>query len=271
MTLPSNAVYYNGFYYSITMYGNGTPEWEWVVYDAAGTEQTRGISSDGNIAKASAVDYIDSTESSDPPIPDWDDEFSEIAQGEESFYSNDYTDLKCVSQTKSWLLDFITIRGVPGGSQAKLNIKKNSGGTISMPVNYRMKIQIQIEATSFVLADASYSESVNVALESNDYLDVMNDDNNLVMSLIQNGQEVISSANLETLNQNYARFEISMTMTSFQICHAAGEDNGDNGNGNGNGDEGVSLSQDQLWMILGGLMLLLILGYIWNTTAGDGG
>ena len=197
--VPTNAVYYNGFYYSIEAVTNGSTVWEWIVYDSAGFEQTRGTSASADIARSSAVDWIEGTEPGGGSVPDWVDD--EIAVGEEATYSNDYSGYDCASQKASWNQTFITLENV-SGEGSKADLSEASSLSLTMPSLHKMQVQMSIRArhASIPLDSLPYSENVNVALEGGDSLEVTHDGNDLYISLVQDGREVISRSQLNDLN-----------------------------------------------------------------------
>ena len=94
----------------------------------------------------------------------------------------------------------------------------------------------------------------------------------MTTTLFQNGSEKINADNLRDYNATLVRKAVTLRMVSFEICTMKQVDDDDFVQ-DGDDSTGFSLDNDMLLFVLGGLVLLIIAGYVINTTSevmGDG-
>jgi hypothetical protein len=97
---------------------------------------------------------------------------------------------------------------------------------------------------------------------------ILNDE--VTASLIQNGQERINPDNLVDYNTEGKRKTVTLVMKMFEICTPK---EGDDFVQDDEVSIGLPFDNDMLLFVLGGLVLLIIAGYVINTTSevmGDG-
>ena len=267
--INENSIPYNGYFYQIAMVGRDAV---YVVLDADGNILTQGAITDGTLqaAEQSAKDFIDQYVPEDEP---------EIAVNETSGFVGDYTNSTCKAQSRNWNQDFIVLSSdgyflqdnIKGDT---LNLDANDMIDMTMPEGYKMKVQIAFKGQNeygLGVGQKTY-DSATLYLEGGDFLSVSIRNDEVTTTLFQNGSEKINADNLRDYNATLVRKAVTLRMVSFEICTMNQVENDDFVQDE-NGSTGFSLDNDMLLFVLGGLVLLIIAGYVINTTSevmGDG-
>jgi hypothetical protein len=269
MGINDNAIPYNGLLYQVAVIGR---EAVWVVTDANERVIGDGAITDGTLeaAEQSAKDFIDQY------VPEVE---PEIAENEASGFSGDYTNSTCKAQSRNWNQDFIVLSSDGYFLQDNvkgdiLNLDANDMIDMTMPQGYKMKVQIAFkgqEDYGLGVRQKTY-DSATLYLEGGDFLSVSIRSDEVVTTLFQNGSEKINADNLRDYNATLVRKAVTLRMVSFEICTMK-QDDDDDFVQDEDDSTGFSLDNDMLLFVLGGLVLLIIAGYVINTTSevmGDG-
>ena len=266
--INESSIPYNGYFYQVAMFGRDAV---WVVLDGS-VPITQGTITDGTLeaAEQSAKDFIDQYVPAEEP---------EIAVNETAGFVGDYTNSTCKAQTRNWNQDFIVLSS--DGYFLQDNIKgdilsldANDMVDMTMPQGYKMKVQIAFKGQNeygLGVRQQTY-DSATLYLEGGDFLSVSIRNDEVTTTLFQNGSEKINADNLRDYNATLVRKAVTLRMVSFEIC-TMNQVEGDDFVQDENESSGFSLDNDMLLFVLGGLVLLIIAGYVINTTSevmGDG-
>lgn len=249
----------------------------WVVYDTDGTTQLRNGSIDNGTLEAaiqSARDFIDEWISGEAG-PDLVPEEEQVVQYEDSGYNLDYTKSKCIAQSRTWNLDFVQLTA--DGYFLQDNIKgnvlsldNNDSVNMTLPIGHKMKIKVVFRyQEAYGFGQPSYtSDKATLYLEEGDTVSIYVRNGDVDASITQGGQEKIDRGMLKDYSSTGVRHTVMLTMQEYEICSP---DQGENGGGGENGENGgedtPSDTNEILWMVLGGLVLFVIAGYVINTTS----
>lgn len=268
MGINDGAFPYKGYFYQMAIILRDAV---WVVTDVNERIIGEGSIVDGTLeaAEQAAKDFIDQYVPEEEP---------EIAENETSGFVGDYTNSTCVAQTRNWNQDFIVLSS--DGYFLQDNVKgdllrldANDMVDITMPRGYKMKVQIAFRGQDeygFGRRQQTY-DSATLYLEGGDFLSVSIRNDEVTTTLFQNGAEKINSENLMDYNKTLVRKAVTLRMVSFEICTVNQDD--DDFVQDEDDSTGFSLDNDMLLFVLGGLVLLIIAGYVINTTSevmGDG-
>jgi len=147
--------------------------------------------------------------------------------------------------------------------------------SITLPPDWvgQFKISVVAKDNSLPAAmrRADHAEQFNVTLRGGDSLYIGNGS----ISIVKNGTERVDPFEFNEMVALYDEVNVTLTVIGLWDCEPAPSngngENGDNNEGNGtdNGDSDEDeggWSQDTLWMILGGLVIFLMVGYFLNTS-----
>jgi len=262
MGINDNAIQYKGYFYQVAMFNRDAV---WVVSDANETILEQGTIVNGTLqaAEQSARDYIDNI--LENPLP-------EIAEDETDRFVQDYTKSTCKAQRRSWVQPFIVMSSDGYFLQENLQgdllrLDANDMVDMTLPDGYKMKVNISFkgqEDFGFGRGQRTY-DSATLYLEGGDSLSVSVLNDEASATLFQNGEEKINSSNLADYNESLVRKTITLRMVSFEICTPIGGTDDDDDFVQET--DGFSLDNDMLLFVLGGLVLLIIAGYVLNTTS----
>ncbi len=190
-------------------------------------------------------------------------------------------------QTDSTKSEFFDFGPLPSGFYAKLTMKILSVDD-SLPAATRK---------------TTYEEVVKITLEEGDYMSVQSSGNdNISISIMKNGSERIDPFSMMRLRAGYTKTQVTITLDELYDCLAKPEfephimydcstGEGFQANtqedhekyaalgyvhdlsecdSNGNGDDSPVLDKDQMFVILGFLVLIIVGGWILSTTTEGG-
>jgi hypothetical protein len=267
MPQPPNTIAYRSYYYEVAMVGRADSAW--AVYNADGQAVEGGTIIGGSLeaARQSARDWIDNIMATDldgNQIPDEE----ELVQDESPSFDGDYTNSICKSQPKVWTQPFIIISSDGYFLQENkvgdtLRLDNNDLMSMTLPTGYKMQVNVVFKSQEeYGLGERQRTiDRATLYLEGGD---------SLTASLIQNGQERINPDNLVDYNTEGKRKTVTLVMKMFEICTPK---EGDDFVQDDEVSIGLPFDNDMLLFVLGGLVLLIIAGYVINTTSevmGDG-
>ena len=276
--LGGTARSYNGYTYEVGLIMGDTV---WVVYNSDGTMVQQGqiVGKDleaGASAARDWIDYIVATDSDGNAIPD----HEEIIQDETPNYTGDYSGWECESQSTSWsgpISEFSTIGGdgyyLSDNKKGDiLNLDANDSVDIVMPDGYKMHLRATFRSQdSYTFQPSGKTrDTANIYLEGGDSFSVSIRNDEVRTSLIQNSVERIDNTQLADYNREGVRKTVTLRVVMFEICTKSMQNGGGGGGGGGGGtdeDDTESDFHDTLWVILGGIVLLLLVSYALNTTS----
>ena len=270
---PPDTRAYNGFYYGVAVLPDGYAHW--VVYDQNGQLAQNGAIANKDVAAAESaardwIDYIVAVDRDGNLIPD--DE--EVFQNESGSFYGDYSGSDCKSQSLSWQQDFISIRSDGYFLQDNikgdiLNLDANDEILMTLPQGYKMKVNIVFKSQDAygIGKRGIVRDNATLYLEGGDTLNVaiMNDE--VSASFIQNGVEKIDPDNLSDYNADGVRKSVTLRMVLFEICTVRKSEEDEDDTDNGDDADDFVFDKDLLFMILGGLVIIIIAGYVINTTS----
>ena len=269
---------YKGYSYEVAYVLGGTA---WVVYkDGEFAQQGTIVGKDLAAADSAArdwIDYIVATDQDGNSIPD----AEEIVQDETPNYTKDYTGWECKSQSTSWsgkISEFSTIFGdgyyLDENKKGDiLNLDANDSLDIVMPDAYKMHLRVTFRSQDSYTFQPSGKkrDTANIYLEGGDSFSLSIRNDEVRASLIQGSVERIDATQLADYNREGVRKTITVRVVMFEICTKTQQLGGGGGGGGGGReieeDDTKSDFHDTLWMILGGIVLLLLVSYALNTTS----
>ena len=275
MPQPPNTIAYRSYYYEVAMIARNSA---WAVYDSDGVPVEGGTVVGGSLeaARQSARDWIDNITATDLDgngIPDQE----EIVQEESGSFDGDYTKLTCEAQTRTWRQPFVIISSDGYFMQENmagdtLKLDNNDLMSMTLPEGYKMQVNLQFNSQQeYGLGQRQRTiDRATLYLEGGDSLSVTILNDEVTASLIQNGQERINPDNLVDYNKEGKRKTIILVMKMFEICTTEDVDFVQEEEEK---SESFGIDHDVLLFVLGGLVLLIIAGYVINTTSevmGDG-
>jgi hypothetical protein len=276
MPQPPNTIAYRSYYYEVAMVGRADSAW--AVYNADGQAVEGGTIIGGSLeaARQSARDWIDNIMATDldgNQIPDEE----ELVQDESPSFDGDYTNSICKSQPKVWTQPFIIISSDGYFLQENkvgdtLRLDNNDLMSMTLPTGYKMQVNVVFKSQEeYGLGERQRTiDRATLYLEGGDSLSVTILNDEVTASLIQNGQERINPDNLVDYNTEGKRKTVTLVMKMFEICTPK---EGDDFVQDDEVSIGLPFDNDMLLFVLGGLVLLIIAGYVINTTSevmGDG-
>ena len=161
-------------------------------------------------------------------------------------------------QTDSTKSEFFDFGPLPNGFYAKLTLKILSVDD-SLPAATRKP---------------TYEEVVKITLEEGDYMSVQSSGNdNISISIMKNGSERIDPFSMMRLRAGYTKTQVTITLDELYDCLKREEPVDvpvDVPVEDDNGDDSPVLDKDQLFVILGFLVLIIVGGWILSTTTEGG-
>ena len=176
-----------------------------------------------------------------------------------------------------------------------------------LPMGFYAKITMKILAVDDSLPagtrKSNYEEVVKITLEEGDYMSVQSSGNdNISISIMKNGSERIDPFSIMRLRSGYTKTQVTVTLDELYDCLAKPEfephimydcstGEGFQANtqedhekyaalgyvhdlsecdSNGNGDDSPILEKEQMFVILGFLVLIIVGGWILSTTTEGG-
>ena len=162
-------------------------------------------------------------------------------------------------QTDSTKSEFFDFGPLPNGFYAKLTMKILSVDD-SLPAATRK---------------TNYEEVVKITLEEGDYMSVQSSGNdNISISIMKNGSERIDPFSMMRLRAGYTKTQVTITLDELYDCLKRVEDPVDDDSDDVTDDDPVDdspvLDKEQMFVILGFLVLIIVGGWILSTTREGG-
>jgi hypothetical protein len=161
-------------------------------------------------------------------------------------------------QTDSTKSEFFDFGPLPSGFYAKL----------------RMKILSVDDSLPAATRKSNYEEVVKITLEEGDYMSVQSSGNdNISISIMKNGSERIDPFSIMRLRSGYTKTQVTIELNELYDCVKREEpvdDPDDDPVDDERDDDSPVLDKDQMFVILGFLVLIIVGGWILSTTTEGG-
>ena len=206
--------------------------------------------------------------------------------------TEDYSDLTCVRCSTNWIdapeqdcfqAVQITATRTNGNSVLLTGDDGTDAMYFSMNQNSYAEFNIRLNISGGRFGD--YVEIIPVRFDGGDSLNLQIDSTGFqFFELIKDGQQWISSQTIAALNSNFTKFEVEITLKKAFYCivpeplpeieltedeEAAISGTGQYSQSEAVDDTGGSWSQEDSWVLIGGLVLLGIAYYLYNTVGGS--
>lgn len=193
--------------------------------------------------------------------------------------TGDYTGLVCEPCSTNWTSApsqecfsaiQITASSVTGSEATLTNSNGVDAFYALIAENAYANLTIGIDATGGNWGD--YRESIPVRLDEGDSINLQIDETGIqFFQLLKDGYEWISDETIATLNSSYPSITVTLTLNSAQYCSPRESESGvddyveETDEEESESSDTSSWSQDDSWVLIGGLVLLGIAYYFYIT------